>query len=223
MPSELISSDGNAHKEFFCAAFDGKTFVFSTDEGMFFCVPGGEPENITRVPIKNFAFIKGNFVVYPAAEDSDGNGNILCSNLEHKSLSVVLEGNYNIELIADSENAVVFHTIDSTYDCEYVTLQWIPRTKVYEEGEVNTMPYMIQANGIQYVQWDKADAPDEKYIIGKITSCIDDITEAPTRDGQTNYSPALGCYYAIVDGVFYASERSSPDGVLKWFEYKACK
>ncbi len=222
-PEKAINSGGKAHKEIHCAAFDGETFVFSTDEGLFFCVPGGEPEKITGVPIKNFAFIKSGFVIYPAVGDSDGNGNILCYNLKHRSLSVVLEGSYRIELIADGENRVVFRTIDSVYDCEYVTLQWIPRTKVYQEDEVNTLPYMIQANGIQYMRRDRAVAPDEKYIIGKVTSCIEDITEAPTRDGQSNFSAALDCCYAIVDGVFIASERNSPDGPLEWYEYEACR
>lgn len=222
-PEKLISSDGKAHKEIYCAAFDGKTFVFSTDEGLFFCVPGGEPEKITGVPHNEFAFIKGDFVIFPnAADDSDGSA-VLCYNIKHRSLSVVLEGRYSIELIADGENMVVFRKVDSPYDYEYVTFQWIPRTKVYQDDEVNTMPLMIQANGIQYMRRDRAEAPDEKYIIGKVTSCIYDITEAPTRDGQSNFPFALDCYYAIVDGVFIASERNSPDGVLAWYEYEACR
>ncbi len=73
----------------------------------------------------------------------------------------------------------------------------------YTEPEADTKPYLVFADGIRYIYYDKTyyrgENPTDDEILGTIDTFIG-ANEIPTENGQTNISECVGQPYTVRDG-----------------------
>lgn len=192
--SESIISGPVSDTEILSSAYNGKTFVWATSEGIF-CRSGNENIRVTDAA-RSFAFLGRNFILWASKDkiglyriDSDYHGGFN----QFKSA----------ELVFADENAAVFRSGDPGLGEEYISIQMVVGEEaLYLKDANDQAPYTIAVDGYLYYCFFEPSGitPTEKQISGKITSARDDGSTVPRRNDQSNDLWFIGRQYAFVDG-----------------------
>lgn len=189
--------------EIISSAYDGKTFVWATDEGIF-CKSGKNIVHITD-EARSFAFLGRNFVLWKTKSGTVGLYRI----------DSAYTGGFNklpvSELVYADENSAVFRTEGGAFGEEYISVQIkVGEEPLYLKDAADRAPYTIAVDGYLYYCFMEPSGitPTEKQISGKITSAWDDGSTVPRRNNQANGSWLLGRQYAFADGELLLSNET---------------
>ena len=199
------------------SAFDGKNFVWSTDEGIFYKPRSGKTIQIDETGGK-FAYLAKNFIYW-----FDEYKNLCIYRIDNAH-----SGNYeiikNAEFVFVNENIAVFKNLGEDYEEKYISLSVKRGEEPLELKEAaDEAPFTIAVDGYLYYCFFEESGgivPTEKQISGKITSLWSDSSTCPRKNDQANGSWFFGARYAFVGGEllleningigWYKCKKSSP-------------
>ena len=179
-----------------CSAFDGKHFVWSTENGIFYKPVSGKAVQISERG-GNFAFLAKNFVVF-------SNGEKLVLYRIDKNYEGGFDDFSGLEFVYADENVAVFKNPEGIFGEEYLSVS----IKRGEEPKsladaTDEAPFTIAVDGYLYhcfFEGSGGIVPTEEQISGKITSVYHDSSTCPRKNNQSNDTWFLGARYAFVDG-----------------------
>lgn len=197
-PDKIIESCSVPVGNVLSAAFDGRTFVWRTSEGIYYCEKGGEIKTVFEGESTGFTFLSGRDIVYGDAERKVTFFYDIPSDFAGGHIFELYDFVYSDY---DKSTAVLLPKSDS-YPAGYVTLELLNID--YGSEERWSVPYSIKVDGeIYYCYMEKADIePTEEQISGYISTVIYDPATMPSENDQANIGTA-GMPYAYIDGNMY--------------------
>ncbi|MBQ7124324.1 MAG: hypothetical protein IJO01_06925 [Oscillospiraceae bacterium] len=214
-PDDIISSCSSPVGKVFSAAFDGRTFVWQTADGIYCCEKGGEPTTVFEGETTGFSFISGRTIIYGDAKRKITFFYDIPTAFAGEHIFEL----YNFAYSNYDENTAVLIPTSEYAPSGYVVLEMLNID--YGEEVRWSVPYSLKVDGKTYYCYlERADIePTEDQISGYISTVIYDSATMPSLDDQANIGCA-GMPYAFVDKnlYLYTSNNSGYAYFTNWYK-----
>ncbi len=203
-PDEVIHANSEPADKILSCAFDGRTFVWETENGIYYCEKESN-ENPVFIGGKSegFAFLGVRYIIFGDSEREI----MFCYDLAYQSHSRHIFGYYSLKFFDYDDCIAVYEPAENIYNPEKSGSEYIVWEMLdidYGEGERWSVPCSLMIDDkTYYCFFEEAEIEiSESDISGYLNSAIYDAATMPSENGQSNFAP-VGSPYAFIGGNLY--------------------
>ena len=204
-PNKVICANSNPTDKILSCAFDGRTFVWETENGIYYCEKqSSKPPVFIGGKSEGFAFLGGRYIIF----GDSGRKLMFIYDIAASGSSYrhILDF-YDLKFFDYDECIAVYEPMENISDpekagSEYIVLELLNID--YGEEERWSVPYSLMIEDkTYYCFFEEAEIEiSESDISGYLKSAIYDAASMPSENGQSNFAP-VGSPYAFIDGNLY--------------------